>query len=139
MAAQRHTFTGDQVDQAIDFLIEFAKDRGQTVSYTRAFGAGGLPEPQALHQGTESQLVTDFMKAIHDRCIARNLPPLDALVVHVAGPRQNWPGGGYFTVNGLTDPLRQRATAEEQTQGTVFWENQKKKCTDWGLQARRSH
>ncbi len=57
-----------------------AKDRGQTVSYSRVFEAAGLPAPQLLHQGSESHLVTEFMKAFHDRCHVQGLPPLDSLV-----------------------------------------------------------
>jgi hypothetical protein len=136
--AAQHAFTVAQVDDAIDLLVDSAKDRGQTISYTRVFAAGGLPEPQLLHQGQESHLVTDFMKAVHDRCVQRYLPPLDALVVHVAGRRQNWPGGGYFTVNGLADPMKERASAEELVVGTRFWEHQKEQCKRWGLEARRA-
>ncbi len=133
----RLTFYVEQVDAGIDAIIESAKDRGQTIRYSAVFAAAGLPAPQVLHQGPESQLVTDFMKAIHDRCIERGLPPLDSLVVHVAGPRQDWPGGGYFAVNGLADPLRERASAEDQVRGTRFWEDLKQQCKDWGVQERR--
>jgi hypothetical protein len=34
------------------------------------------------------------------RCMARGLPPLDALVVHVTGQREGRPGAGYVRVNG---------------------------------------
>ncbi len=134
---ERHTFNEEQVDAGIAAIIERAKDRGQTIRYSAVFAAAGLPEPQQLHQGAESQLVTDFMKAIHDRCIERALPPLDSLVVHVAGPRQNWPGGGYFKVNGLADPMKERASAEDQVKATRFWEDQKQQCKDWGVRERR--
>jgi hypothetical protein len=57
--AARGDVTVEQVDAAIDFVIENAAiDRAQTVSYTRIFGAAGLPPPQDLHQGGDSQLVT---------------------------------------------------------------------------------
>jgi hypothetical protein len=79
-------FTQEQVDAAIDFVIaDRAVDRAQTVRYTAVFDAAGLPHPQDLHLGGDSDVVTAFMKAFHDRCIERGLPPLDALVVHVAG------------------------------------------------------
>src|SRR4051812_28224092 len=120
MPAER-TFTQAQVDDAIELLIDSAKDRGQTVSYTRVFAAGGLPEPQLLHQGQDSHVVTGFMKAIHDRCGERGIAPLDALVVHVTGRRRDWPGAGYFTVNAIADPLRNRASAEEKAAGARLW------------------
>lgn len=95
------SFSLEQVDAAIDYVAaEGAMDRAQTRSYSLVFAAAGLAAPQLLHQGGEPQLVTDFMKALHDRCQERGYPPLDSLVVHVAGQRQNWPGGGYFKVNG---------------------------------------
>jgi len=75
------------------------------VYYTQVFAAANLPAPQLLHQGGESELVTRFMKAFHDACTAAGLPPLDSLVVHVAGTRGGFPGAGYFAVNGWADPL----------------------------------
>ncbi len=104
--------TDEQVDAATDYVIDNgAIDRGQTISYTRVFAAAGLPAPQDLHQGGESQLVTRLMERFHYRCRERGLPPLDALVVHVAGTRQGKPGSGYFRVNGHRDPFGERATA----------------------------
>ena len=135
--ASGRSFTADQVDAAIDLVVESAKDRGQTVSYTRVFEAGGLPAPQMLHQGAESHLVTEFMKAFHDRCIERNLPPLDALVVHVAGPREGKPGGGYFKVNGHDDAFHDRTLPERMIAAYGFWERQVAECKRWGIDARR--
>lgn len=132
-----HDFTVDRVDDAIALVIEGAKDRGQTTSYSRVFAAGQMPAPQELHHGSESQLVTDFMRAFHDRCLERGLPPLDSLVVHVAGPRQNWPGFGYFKVNGLPDGRGERVREEDMIKATRFWEAQKAECKAWGTSERR--
>lgn len=137
--AERHNFTTDQVDAAIDLVVEAAKDRAQTVSYTRVFGAGGLPAPQDLHQSAESQLVTDFMKAFHDRCIERELPPLDSLVVHVASPREGKPGGGYFKVNGFRDAFSDKTPPEQMVAAYGFWERQVAECKSWGIAERRRH
>lgn len=135
----RHDFDDAQVDLAIQTVADQgAKDRGQTVSYSRVFEAAGLPAPQLLHQGSESHLVTEFMKAFHDRCLDRDLPPLDSLVVHVAGQRQGWPGAGYFKVNGLQDPKADRASAEDQVKATIFWESEKDQCKRWGTAERRA-
>ena len=56
------------------------------------------------------------------RCVERGLPPLDSLVVHVAGTRQNWPGAGYFKVNGLPDERGERVREDEMIKATRFWE-----------------
>jgi len=132
-------FTEAQVDDAIDFVIRNgAHDRGQTVSYSRLFEAAGLPAPQELHQGGDPKLVTEFMEAFQARCEEMNLPPLDALIVHVAGPRRDFPGAGYFRVNGQPDPVGKKAgTAEEVVQATTFWEAEKDECRRWGATDRR--
>lgn len=134
----RRSFTDEQVDAAIHLVMESAKDRGQTVSYTRVFEAGGLPAPQVLHQGSESQLVTQFMKAFHDRCVSRGMPPLDSLVVHVAGPREGKPGAGYFKVNGYHDAFSERTSPERMVEAWKFWEQQVAECKRWGIAARRA-
>ncbi|MEU5905364.1 hypothetical protein ABZ780_13435 [Micromonospora sp. NPDC047467] len=136
--ARKHEFTGDQVDAAIDFVISNgAEDRGQTVAYARVFQAAGLPNPQNLHEGGESHLVTEFMAAFHHRCRERQLPPLDSLVVHVGGPRAGFPGAGYFGVNRKPDPRNERATPEAVIASTMFWQTQCDECKRWGVKSRR--
>ena len=131
-------FGTEDVDDAIDFVIHHgAEDRGQTVSYSRVFEAASLPPPQELHQGGESQLVTGFMEHFHHRCVERSLPPLDALVVHVASTREGRPGGGYFRVNGFKDPFGERASAEQVMAAYAFWEAQVNECRRWGSLHRR--
>ncbi len=133
-------FSEDEVDRAIDFVVEDrAIDRAQTVRYTAVFEAAGLPPPQDLHLGGDSDVVTAFMKAIHDRCLARGMPPLDSLVVHVAGAREDRPGAGYFRVNGHVDPFSERSTAsaEQMIAALAFWEAQKNEVKAWGVQRRR--
>jgi len=133
-----HEFTLDQVDAAIDFVVvSGAEDRGQTVSYSRVFEAASLPSPQNLHIGGESHLVTAFMERFHVRCAERHLPPLDSLVVHVAGRREGFPGMGYFRVNGHPDPLADRTRPEEQVAATAFWQAQRDECRAWGTRSRR--
>ena len=51
------------------------------------FEAAALVSPQELHHGGDSEAVTRFMRTFHDRCLERGYPPLDSLVVHVAGDR----------------------------------------------------
>lgn len=136
--AHHRDVTEGQVDAGIDFVVfNSAEDRAQTVSYSRVFEAAGLPPPQDLHFGGESHLVTQVMERFHFRCVERGLPPLDALVVHVAGQRSGFPGAGYFRVNGLKDPLDSRVNALEQTRAITYWEGQKRACKDWGDRHRR--
>ncbi|MFJ5664939.1 hypothetical protein ACIQAR_04450 [Micromonospora chalcea] len=135
-----HEFSVDDVDAAIDFVIRNgAEDRGQTVSYSRVFDAAGLPAPQYLHMDGDPQRVTEFMEAFHNRCKERQLPPLDALVVHVAARRAGFPGAGYFRINGLADPLAERAKLEAVTASVRFWEEQRETCKRWGVKSRRGH
>jgi hypothetical protein len=138
MPQHHHDAAVDDVDAAIEFVIRNgAEDRGQTISYSRVFEAAGLPPPQDLHFGGESQLVTLFMERLHFRCAERALPPLDSLVVHVAGQRTGFPGSGYFRINKQVDPLSERATAAQQVRATAFWEAQMEECRDWGVRSRR--
>lgn len=135
---QHHEVSVDDVDTAIDFVIRSgAEDRGKTISYSRVFEAAGLPPPQDLHFGGESQPVTLFMERFHFRCMERTLPPLDSLVVHVAGKRTGFPGSGYFRINRQVDPLSERATTSQQVRATAFWEAQRVECRDWGVKSRR--
>lgn len=134
-----HDFDSHQIDAAINFVMENgAEDRAQTLSYSRIFDAAGLPSPQNLHFGGESHLVTAFMERFHYVCKERDLPPLDALVVHVTGPREGFPGAGYFRVNGYADPLAERTKPDDQVAATRFWQAQREECKEWGIRRRRS-
>lgn len=70
-----------------------------------------------------SQLVSRFIEAFQHRCAERDLPPLDALVVHVAGTRKGQPGSGYFRVNNLARSLLQRTQPEHVVEATRFWDD----------------
>src|SRR6266496_1548012 len=99
------SFTLEQVDDAIEHVIDNgACNNGSLIHYSLVFAAARLAAPQELHQGGDSHTVSTFMEAFHHRCAAQNLPPLDALVVHVAGSRKGQPGSGYFRINNLPDP-----------------------------------
>lgn len=133
-------FTTDHVDRAIDHVIDNgACNNGSTIHYSLVFAAAGLAAPQELHSGGDSHLVSKFMEAFHRRCIERDLPPLDALVVHVAGTRKGQPGGGYFRINNLPDPFAQRTPPEQVVKAGRFWEDQKQRCANWGTKRRRGH
>ena len=131
-------FTLDQVDAAIEHVIENgACNNGLVIQYSLVFAAAGLAAPQELHQGGDSRLVSMFMEAFHRRCEARDLPPLDALVVHVAGTRKGQPGSGYFRINNLPDPFVDRTSPERAVDAIRFWERQKRECETWGTRRRR--
>src|ERR1039458_7551652 len=74
------------------------------------------------------------MEALHFRCIDRGLPPLDSLVVNVAGPREDKPGSGYFTVNGVGDPFSGTGREEDAIQGLGLWERQMSEARRGGAQ-----
>lgn len=136
MASTR--FTPEQVDAAIDFVVDHgAIDRAQTIRYTAVFDAAGLPHPQDLHLGGDSDVVTRFMEAFHYRCSERGLPQLDALVVHVAGLREGLPGAGYFRVNGFKDPRSLRTSPEDAVRATQHWEAEVDQVKQWGVRRRR--
>ncbi|MDQ1443085.1 MAG: hypothetical protein QOG97_3313 [Acidimicrobiaceae bacterium] len=134
----RASFDIEDVDRAIAFLANTrAVDRASTVRYTAVFEVAGLPAPQDLHADGESDLVTLFMKSIHVACVERMLPPLDALVVHVTGPRKGYPGHGYFTVNMQVDPFGGTGSAEALQRAVSFWHAQLAEVERWGDQYRR--
>jgi hypothetical protein len=138
MSAPR--FSQEQVDQAIDFVInDSAIDRARTVRYTAVFENAGMEPPQELHAGGESDLVGQFMKAFHDRCNEHRLPPLDSLVVHVAGQREGRHGAGYFRVNGHVDPFADPpvGSPEAAVLAISFWETEKATVAEWGTKRRR--
>jgi hypothetical protein len=56
-------------------------------------------------QGGDSYLVSRFMEAFHRRCAERDLPPLDALVVHVAGTRKGSPAAATSGSTTCSTPL----------------------------------
>lgn len=135
----KEPFTDVEVDLAIDFVIsECAEDRATTRSYTPVFAAAGMDLPQDLYVDGNGGIVYAFMERFHYRCQERGLPPLDALVVNVAGPLEGKPGGGYFTVNDLVNPFSEkRASAAAMIRAANFWEAQKQECYDWGVRHRR--
>jgi hypothetical protein len=129
MCATFAEFTVDQVDAAIEHVARHgAENRATPVHYTLVFAAGGLPAPQLLHQGGETQQVTLFMEAFHHRCQELGYPPLDSLVVHVAGDRGGVPGAGYFRINNIPDPYGRGASVEDEVAGGRFLEAQRAEC-----------
>ena len=131
-------FTQRQIDNAIEFVARNgAENRAAEVHYSLVFEAAGLPAPQLLHQGGEPSVVTRFMEGFHFRCLELGYPPLDALVVHVAGERGGVPGHSYFRVNDQPDPYAPGATADQAAVAGRFLDQQRAACRRWGNDRRR--
>jgi len=131
-------FTERNVDAAIDHVARHgAENRASLVHYSLVFEAADIVSPQELHHGGDSEAVTRFMRTFHDRCLERGYPPLDSLVVHVAGGRGGVPGAGYFKVNGQPDPYRRGASADDAFRGGAFLQAQRDECRRWGDARRR--
>ena len=127
-------FTDEQVGAAIEYVVlHGAENRGSHVHYTPVFRAAGMPDPQDTHQGE----VSAFMERFHFLSQERGLPPLDALVVVVAGDRAGSPGAGYFRVNGVPDPAGPNPSDEDIVSGYAFWTRQQEECVRWGHESRR--
>ncbi|MFC7613468.1 hypothetical protein ACFQV2_07470 [Actinokineospora soli] len=78
------------------------------------------------------------MAAFHARCAERDLPPLDALVVHAAGPRRDFPEPGYFRTNGHPDPVLETTPMADRRDATVFWLHQIQTCRLWASRTSRA-
>src|SRR5271166_3215157 len=131
-------FTPTDVDRAIGYVIEHGTiSSSQRISYAAVLLAGGLEPPLDLVDGRESLLVTAFMLAFHERCINRSLPPLDALIVHVTGRREGYPGSGYFLVNNQPDPFFGGGDPQAVIDAIEFWDGQRDRVRRWGDAYRR--
>lgn len=135
----KQPFSDEQVNQAIDYVITHcAEDRGKTTSYSLVFAAAGLELPQDLYLDGNSEVVYAFMERFHFRCRERDLPPLDALVVHVTTSLEGRPGGGYFTINRQVNPFSEKSSSPAaMVRAANFWEAQKQECYEWGVRHRR--
>ncbi|GGS42575.1 MULTISPECIES: hypothetical protein [Actinokineospora] len=120
-------FTREHVDQAIDHVIQ---TNGALTNYSQLFSAAGLPS-------ADPQVIDEFMTQFHQRCAERGLPPLDALVVHAAGPRRDFPDAAYFRLNNQPDPLIVTATIADKRDATTFWLHQIQTCKLWSTRTSR--
>lgn len=124
-------FPLEQVDQAIDHVIATAACTGALTNYTQVLSAAGLPP-------TATELIPAFMTAFHHRCARRGLPPLDALVVHAAGLRRDFPDAGYFHVNAQPDPVVATTLIGDKRDATTFWLHQIQTCRLWASRTSRT-
>lgn len=72
------------------------------------------------------------MESFHFKCARSGLPPFDAIIVNASGERANFPGIGYFSVNGLSDPLDDHTSYSKAKAAILFREEQLQKIRVWG-------
>ncbi|MGW5053502.1 hypothetical protein [Actinokineospora sp. NPDC004072] len=120
-------FDLDHVDLAIDHVVS---TRGALTNYPQLVSAAGLP-------AAGSEAIAEFLTRFHQRCAQRGLPPLDALVVHAAGPRRDFPDAAYFRLNGQPDPVDPATPIADKRDATTFWLHQIQTCQLWAARTGR--
>jgi hypothetical protein len=97
-------YSEENIDAAISYAIGHCS--ATAVSYTDLFAAAGLQSPHWYFENGLRLVITQFMEAFHHVCARQGLPPFDAFIVNAKGSeRAGYPGTGYFSINGLSDPL----------------------------------
>ena len=98
------SFSEENIEAAIFFAMEHCSD--SAITYTELFAAANLESPHWYFENGFRSVITQFMEAFHYACARKELPPFDAFIVNAHGnERSGYPGTGYFSVNGLSDPL----------------------------------
>jgi len=117
----------------INKAIEYAQTHCARphITYTQLFLAADIQTPQWYHQNGGQGVIRDFMEAFHIACRKRGLPPFDAFVVNESGERAHFPGVGYFTVNGLKDPLSEKTTKSEAEFSLGFQRDEREAIREW--------
>ena len=123
------SFTEENIESAISYVRDHCSDR--TITYTELFDAASLPSPRWYFDNGFRSVITEFMEAFHFACARGGLPPFDAFVVTARGERANYPGIGYFSVNGLSDPLADRTSYPKVKAALAFHDSQLKQIRAW--------
>ena len=122
-------FTEENVDAAISHAIDHCSD--SSITYRELFEAAHLRPPRWYFDNGVPSVVGEFMEALHFECERRGLPPFDALVMTAVGDRANYPGIGYFLVNGLSDPLDARTSQPSAKAALAFHQSQLNQVRAW--------
>lgn len=124
---------GSYIKKNIESAISYAVQNSsrESITYTELFEAAGLKPPQWYFEEGFRSVITDFMEAFHFACACAELPPFDAFVVNASGDRANYPGIGYFTVNGLIDPLDEHTSISKAKTAILFREEQLQQIRTW--------
>ena len=118
----------------INSAISFASKNCSAISitYTELFTASGLESPHWYFENGFRSVITEFMEAFHFACVRKELPPFDAFIVTAkGGERANYPGIGYFSVNGLSDPLDDRTSYSKAKAAFSFRDSQLQQIRFW--------
>jgi len=123
------SFTEENVEAAISYAIDHCHE--PAITYTELFDAASLHPPRWYFDNGFRSVITEFMEALHFACARKGLPPFDAFIVTAGGERANYPGVGYFSVNGLSDPLNDRTTYPKAKTALAFHDSQLKQIRSW--------
>lgn len=123
------SFTSEHVESAISYAIDHCS--ATSITYSDLFAAAELESPRWYFENGFRQVITHFMEAFHYACARKDLPPFDAFIVTASGERADYPGIGYFSVNGLSDPLNDHTSDTKAKAALSFHENQLTQIRAW--------
>lgn len=124
------SFTEENINAAISYAIDHCSDT--SITYSDLFAAANLESPRWYFENGFRLVITQFMEAFHYACARKELPPFDAFVVNASGnERAGNPGVGYFSVNGLSDPLSDRTSASNIKAAFSFHAAQLQQIRTW--------
>lgn len=128
--AEDGSFGTENIDAAIAFAIENCSST--SITYTELFSAAALQSPQWYFEHGLRSVITQIMEAFHHACAHQGLPPFDAFVVNALGSeRAGYPGTGYFTINGLRDPLSEHSSNVNVREAFSFREAELSQIRSW--------
>lgn len=123
-------FTKENIEAAISYAIDHCSD--PAITYTELFDAANLHSPRWYFDNGFRTVITEFMEAFHFACARGGFPPFDAFIVTgKGGERANYPGIGYFSINGLSDPLDDRTPYPKAKAALAFHDSQLKQIRSW--------
>lgn len=124
------SFSEENIDAAISYAIDHCSNTA--VTYTDLFAAAELQSPRWYFEKGLRSVITQFMEAFHYACARKKLPPFDAFIVNAHGSeRAGYPGTGYFSVNGLIDPLGGHGPDLKVKAAFAFRANQLEQIRTW--------
>lgn len=124
------SFSEEHVDAAISYAIDHCSNT--SITYTDLFAAADLQPPRWYFENGFLSVITQFMEAFHYACARKNLPPFDAFIVNAQGnERFGYRGTGYFSVNGLSDPLGDHIPDSRVTAAFAYRASQLEQIRTW--------
>lgn len=124
------SYSEENIDAAISYAISNCS--ATAVTYTDLFAASGLESPRWYFENGLRSVITQFMEAFHHACARKSLPPFDAFIVNAKGSeRAGYPGTGYFSINGLSDPLDDHSSDSNIRAAFSFRDNELQQIRTW--------